>query len=100
MPRWREPRPITPQHRRAQRPDRPSAPIEAQAEAAGKSLPGSKPGPDRALQAAEAALAAATAAASAAAPVKRRAKITDSDSRVMKTQQGWLQGYNAQTVAD
>ena len=72
----------------------------AAAEAAGVSLPGFEPGPDRKLQAAEAALVAATAAASAAAPAKRQANVTDPDSRIMKTQQGWLQGYNAQAVAD
>jgi hypothetical protein len=43
----------------------------------------------------EAALAAARQAVQAAPVAVRRANLTDHDSRVMKTRNGWLQGYNA-----
>jgi transposase len=52
------------------------------------------------LKRAEAALAAARAAAEAAPSTGRRANITDPDSRIMKTPQGWLQGYNAQAIVN
>jgi transposase len=45
---------------------------------------------------AEAALAQAKSAAQAAPPAKFEANVTDPDSRMMKTQQGWVQGYNVQ----
>lgn len=31
---------------------------------------------------------------------KKKANITDPDSRIMKTRKGWIQGYNAQAMAD
>jgi len=27
-----------------------------------------------------------------------KANVTDPDSRIMKTQKGWIQGYNAQAI--
>jgi transposase len=53
-----------------------------------------------ALGRAEVALAAARAAVGSAPSEARRANITDPDSRVMKTRQGWLQGYNAQAIVN
>ncbi|MCA1845240.1 MAG: transposase [Actinobacteria bacterium] len=74
---------------------------EAAATAAGRRLGGFAPGPDRRLAQAEQALAAAREVAAAAAPApKRRANVTDADSRIMKTRQGFLQGYNAQAAVD
>lgn len=53
------------------------------------------------LERAEVALAAARAAVLDSAPAQtRRANITDPDSRVMKTQKGWVQGYNAQAIVN
>jgi transposase len=45
---------------------------------------------------AEAALAEAKNAAEAASPEKIEVNVTDPDSRIMKTKQGWVQGYNVQ----
>jgi transposase len=74
---------------------------ERAARAAGRRLGGFAPGPDRALQQAAAALAAAQHAAEQAAPrARREANVTDPDSRIMKTQHGWMQGYNAQAIAN
>ncbi|MGO9961425.1 MAG: transposase, partial [Solirubrobacteraceae bacterium] len=70
----------------------------AAAKAAGKPLSGAVPGPDHALQKAEAALAAAQHATEAAPPAPRTANVTDPDSRIMKTQKCWIQGYNAQAI--
>ena len=53
-----------------------------------------------ALERAEVALAVAREAVKNAAPVARQANITDPDSRIMKTQQGWVQGYNAQAIVN
>ena len=61
---------------------------------------GFAPGPDRALARAEAALAAARQAAQTAPPAVRQANVTDPDSRIMKTPHGWVQGYNAQAIAN
>jgi transposase len=72
----------------------------AAAEAAGRALGGFAPGPDRALQRAEAALAAAKQAAQSAPPTARRANVTDPDSRIMHSVHGWIQGYNAQAIAN
>jgi hypothetical protein len=72
----------------------------AAAHANGKSLRGPQPGPDRDLHKAEQALAGAQAAAQAAPAEVRRANITDPDSRIMKTQRGWIQGYNAQAIVN
>jgi transposase len=74
----------------------------AAARAAGRALGGFAPGPDRALERAEAALAAAQEiaqqAAEGAPAAARRVNVTDPDSRIMSTQKGWVQGYNAQAV--
>jgi transposase len=73
----------------------------AAAQAAGRKLGGFPPGPDRALVQAEAALRAAQeAAAQAPPPTVRHANVTDPDSRIMKTPGGWVQGYNAQAIAN
>jgi hypothetical protein len=73
---------------------------EAAARAAGRRLGGPLPSRDRALMRAEGALAAAEHAANATPPTARQANVTDPDSRIMKTQQGWMQGYNAQAIAN
>jgi hypothetical protein len=70
------------------------------AQATGRGLGGFAPGPDRARERAEAALASAEAAAAAAPSTPGQANVTDADSRVMKTPQGWVQGYNAQAIAN
>lgn len=71
----------------------------AAAEEAGHKLGGRPPGPDLALAAADAALAAAEAAAGSAPPPPRRpVNITDPESRIMKTKDGWVQGFNAQAL--
>src|SRR4029077_18102073 len=75
------------------------ATLEAAAQAAGRKVVGSPPGPDAKLADAEAKLTAARAAADAAGPPTRRtAHVTDPESRIMKTKDGFLQGYNAQAV--
>ena len=51
------------------------------------------------LERAEADLAAAREAAEEAPKPARQANVTDPDSRIMKTQKGWVQGYNAQAIA-
>ncbi len=74
---------------------------EAAAAAAGRRLRGFAPGPDGRLAQATQALVAARQAAAAANPApRRRANVTDADSRIMKNAQGFLQGYNAQVAAD
>jgi transposase len=72
----------------------------AAAEASGRRLGGFAPGPDRRLTQAEAALAAAEHAAAHAQPPAAQVNVTDPDSRVMKTPGGWVQGYNAQAIAN
>ena len=72
----------------------------AAAHAAGRSLGGFAPGRDRALEQAEAALAAAQQAAQTAPGALRQVTVTDPDSRIMKTAHGWVQGYNAQAIAN
>jgi transposase len=73
----------------------------AAAEAAGRRLGGFAPGPDRRLKQTEAALAAAQRAAEQAQPAAaRQVNVTDPDSRVMNTATGWVQGYNAQAIAN
>jgi transposase-like protein DUF772/DDE family transposase len=52
------------------------------------------------LQRAEAALAAAREAVKNAAPTVRQANITDPDSRIMKTKDCWVQGYNGQAIVN
>ena len=53
-----------------------------------------------ALQAARARLQAAREAVQAAPETERRANITDPDSRIMTTKDGWVQGYNAQAIVN
>jgi len=53
-----------------------------------------------ALQAARARLAAAREAVQAAPGTARRVNITDPDSRIMTTKDGWVQGYNAQAFVN
>jgi transposase len=53
-----------------------------------------------ALGAAEARLAAAREAVQAAPETERRVNITDPDSRIMSTKDGWVQGYNAQAIVN
>lgn len=53
-----------------------------------------------ALERAEARLAVARAAVQAAPETERRANITDPDSRLMTTKDGWVQGYNAQAIVN
>ena len=75
------------------------AALEADAQSSGRNLGGFMPGPDTKLAKASEALAAARATAEAAEPPARRtANITDPESRIMKTKDGWVQGYNAQAV--
>ncbi|MGH9067012.1 MAG: transposase [Acidimicrobiales bacterium] len=61
--------------------------------------------PDRAdlveeVALAEARLAEAVAIAEAAPADKVQVNVTDPDSRIMKTQQGWVQGYNVQAAVN
>jgi transposase len=73
----------------------------AQAEARGERLAGRPPGPDRTLERAQAALEHARQQAAEAEPAKpSQANITDPESRIMKSQKGWLQGYNAQAIVN
>jgi len=53
-----------------------------------------------ALRAAQARLAAAREAVQAAPETDRRVNITDPDSRLMTTKDGWVQGYNAQAIVN
>jgi hypothetical protein len=46
------------------------------------------------------ALTAAREAVASAAPTARGANVTDPDSRIMKTKDGWVQGYNAQAIVN
>src|SRR3984893_17933365 len=86
------PKPGAPQRRAAK---------ERAAAAGGRRISGFPPGPDRRLAQAEAALGKARQAAAAATPAPgRRANVTDSDSRIMKTRRGYIHGYNAQVAAD
>jgi transposase len=54
----------------------------------------------RTLERAEVALAAAREAAKTTSPTVCQANITDPDSRIMKTKDGWVQGYNAQAIVN
>jgi transposase len=53
-----------------------------------------------ALQAARVRLAAAREAVQSAPETERRVNITDPDSRIMTTKDGWVQGYNAQAIVN
>ena len=48
----------------------------------------------------QAALAAAQAATDRSPVADRKANVTDPDSRIMKTKDGWVQGYNAQAIVN
>lgn len=52
------------------------------------------------VAAAEERLAEATKQAVVAPAAKIQANVTDPDSRIMKTQQGWIQGYNVQAAVN
>ncbi len=54
----------------------------------------------RALERAQAQLAAAREAARNEPAPARRANVTDPDSRIMSTKDGWVQGYNCQAIAN
>jgi transposase len=76
-----------------------------QAAAARKEKPADRPRvridkAQAALQAAERRLAAAREAVHAAPATERRANVTDPDSRIMTTKDGWVQGYNAQAIVN
>lgn len=72
------------------------------AAAAGRPMTGPPPGPDKRLEQARARLERARAAANDAQPnaTPRHANLTDPDSRVMKTPNGWVQGYNGQAIVN
>jgi transposase len=53
-----------------------------------------------ALQQAQARLAAAREAVKDEPVAISRANVTDPDSRIMSTKDGWIQGYNCQAIAD
>jgi transposase len=53
-----------------------------------------------ALTRAQTALDSAREAVKHATPTAPAANITDPDSRIMKTQDGWVQGYNAQAIVN
>jgi transposase len=80
------------------------AELEARNAAAGHKTRGTKPDHDnhRDLRRARERLARAQAAATAAAALAAAAEVntTDPDSRVMKSPQGWVQGYNAQAAVN
>lgn len=61
---------------------------------------GRPPGADDSVERAAAALEAARAAAAAAPAADTQANITDSDSRIMKTKTGFVQGYNCQAAVN
>lgn len=54
----------------------------------------------RALGRAEVALAAARETVTNATPAAGRVNITDPDSRIMTTKDGWVQGYNGQAIVN
>jgi transposase len=72
----------------------------AAAKAAGKPHADRAAGPDRALARAQEALSAAQKAADEQPAKATQANVTDPDSRIMKTQKGWIQGYNAQAIVN
>ncbi len=72
----------------------------AAAHARGTSIGGFTPGLASDLEQAEQALAGAQQQADAAPPAPSRVNVTDPDSRIMKTRQGWVQGYNAQAIVN
>jgi transposase len=75
--------------------------LEARAAKEGRKLAGRPPGADDGVaKAAEALEAAKLAAAQAPPPEPRVANITDPDSRMMKTKNGFIQGYNCQAVSN
>jgi hypothetical protein len=73
---------------------------EQAAIAEGAKLRGRPPRPDDSVERAAATLQTARAEADAAAPAAAQANVTDPDSRIMKTANGWVQGYNAQAAVN
>lgn len=71
---------------------------EQAAAAAGQQPRGRTSSPDTRVAQAAAALSAAQAAADAAPTKTYQANTTDPDSQIMKTDKGWIQGYNAQAA--
>lgn len=55
---------------------------------------------ERALARAQTALAHARDAVKTSPPTARRANVTDPESRIMNTKNGWVQGYNAQAIVN
>lgn len=77
------------------------AATEARAAAKGRRPGGRSPDPDTRVREAEARLAAERAAYAEGregAIKNARVNTTDPESRIMKTQRGWVQGYNAQAA--
>jgi transposase len=72
------------------------------AAAQGRPMTGPAPGPDQRLEQARVSLERARAAANDAQrkAVARQANLTDPDSRIMSTKDGWIQGYNAQAIVN
>ena len=72
------------------------------AAAEGRPMTGPTPGPDQRLEQARAHLERARAAANDAQPkaTPRQVNLTDPDSRIMTTKDGWVQGYNAQAIVN
>jgi transposase len=74
---------------------------EQAAQARGRTVKGFAPRPDTSVERAAAALEAARAAAQdASGPEPEVANVTDPDSRMMKTPDGFVQGYNAQVMVN
>lgn len=71
---------------------------EAHAAEQGRRLRGRRPAPDAGLAHATTALQAAREAAAGAPVTRRTANVTDPDSHIMKSVDGWIQGYNAQAA--
>lgn len=86
--------------------DHAAALTRANAKQASKQPPGAQPNPladpeqDPAVRNAAQALAAAEQAAAEQPAKPPQANITDPDSRIMKTQKGWVQGYNGQAIVN
>ena len=77
------------------------------AAAAGRPMSGPEPGPHRGLERARTRLERAEAAVAEAAvnathpqTPPRKVNVTDPDSRIMSTKNGWVQGYNCQAIVN
>jgi transposase len=87
-------------HRRADR-----AETQARAEEGGRRVPGPAVRRPRArelqeLEQAKQRVIKARCGVAAAAAAQRQVNLTDPESRIMKTQRGWIQGYNAQAAVN